>query len=364
VDLRRGLRRQPGACLGLGLGALVGGNVAVAGNEAHVRTPVLWPAECATIVDRSVDPVAHFDYAIPVEDTLLTADELPDSRTHQFVALCRDRPLTELLPAWITRDDAERSHAAGLIDDPVVSSAAILDESAAWSGCFARVTADDERRPITFEQAALGVDWDTSAVPIGVWSLAGYTFEPAYNLWRQRPGFVKVVDDRHDPEQDLPAIALLGGDQPVDPGAAIQVEACVDLLGPGTIAFEWAEFRPQLEWHPLTSVTVEVDGPVALDLLAPSAAAEQTLLIRARLTDARERERLAYLPGQIAVGPCPAQGCAAHPDPDPDPGPEPEPEPPGSSCAVVGDAREFGAAMLLFVLLARRGRGRDTCERA
>jgi MYXO-CTERM domain-containing protein len=358
VDLRRGLRRLPGACLGLGLGAVVGGNLAVAGNEAHVRTPVLWPSECATIVDRSVDPVAHFDYAIPVEDTLLTADELPDSRTHQFVGLCRDRPPTELLPAWITRDDAERSYAAGLTDDPSLESGAILDESAAWSGCFVRVTGDDQRRPITFEQAALGVDWDTSAVAAGVWSVAGYTFEPAFNLWRQRPGFVKIVDDRDDPEQDLPAIALLGGEQLVDPGTLIPFDACVDLLGPGTIALEWAEFRPQLDWHPLTSVSVDTDGPVAIEALAPIAAAEQTLLIRARLTDARGRERLAYLPSPIAVAPCPAQGCS---EPEPS---EPAPELESHSCAVSDDTRAPGTAFLLVVLLAHRSRRRDSRERA
>jgi hypothetical protein len=215
---------------------------ASAGNEAHVRTPVLWPSECGRVVDRSVDPIAHFDYAIPIEDIDKTADELPDSRTHQFFALCRQHPVSELLPPWITRDDVDRSVLAGLLAPDEVTYREILDETTIWADCFVRITDDAERRPITFAQAELGVDWDTSTIEIGVWSLAGYTFEPPLNLWRDRPGFVKVLDDRDDPEQDLPAIALLGDEQAVEPGEALRWHACVDVLEPARIELAWAPF--------------------------------------------------------------------------------------------------------------------------
>lgn len=292
---------------------------ALAANEAHVRTPVLWPSECGRVVDRSVDPITRFDYTIPNEDTPTSADELPDSRTHQFIALCRQHAQTELLPAWITADDVERSVALGLLEADVVTYREILDQTTIWAGCFTRITADDDRRPISFEQAAAGVAWDTSAVEPGVWSIAGYTFEPTLNLWRDRPGFVKIVDDPTDPEQDAPAVAVLVSEQAVEPGAAIVVEACVDVLGPGQLTIEWATFAPSLIWQPLASVSLEDDGPVALDLLAPVAAADSQILIRARIVDALGREYVGHAPARVSVLPCPDPGAACvEPAPDPD----------------------------------------------
>lgn len=291
---------------------------ASAGNEAHVRTPVLWPSECSRVVERSVDPIAHFDYTIPYEDTDTTADELPDSRTHQFFALCRQHPVSELVPAWITRDDVDRSVLAGLLEPDEVTYREILDETTIWTDCFVRITGDDERRPITFTQAELGVDWDTSTVAIGVWSLAGYTFEPPLNLWRDRPGFVKILDDRDDPEQDLPAIALLGDEQAVEPGEALRFEACVDVLGPARIELEWAAFKPFLEWQPLGTITVDEDGPLSIEHPAPIAAADSELLVRARLIDALDREYVAHAPVRVSVSACPEQGCSEPAAPDDD----------------------------------------------
>jgi hypothetical protein len=317
--------------LALALGcaaALACPRLARAGNEAHVRTPVLWPSECAVIVDRSVDPVVHFDYSIAAEDTALTAEELPDSRTHQFVALCRDRPLSELLPPWLTRDDVERSAAAGLIESASASADAI-----------------------TFADAALGVDWDTSEVDVGVWSIVGHTFEPPFNLWRDRPGFVKIVDDRADPEQDLPAIALLGDEQVLEPGATVELDACVDVLQPASIELEWAVFAPELTWLPLTGAAVDGDGPLQLTLTVPIEAAERELLVRARLVDGLGRERVAYLPARLAVLPCPSSGCVEPPPPS-----EPEPEPEDHGCACTTPAPGPAAIGLLLLPLALRRR--------
>jgi hypothetical protein len=319
---------------------------AAAGNEAHVRTPVLWPSECGRVVERSVDPVAHFDYTIPYEDTNKTAEELPDSRTHQFFALCRQHGVSELLPAWITRDDVDRSVVAGLLEPDEVTYREILDETTIWTDCFVRITGDDERRPITFAEAELGVDWDTSTVAVGVWSLAGYTFEPTLNLWRDRPGFVKILDDRDDPEQDLPAIALLADEQAVGPGEIMRFEACVDVLEPARIELEWAPFQPSLEWQPLDTIEVDADGSLLLDLPAPIAAADSELLVRARLIDALGREYIAHGPVRVSVSACPEQGCS-------------EPVAPGDEargCSTRPRTNAAGIWILLGLLLLDRRR--------
>lgn len=325
--------------------ALAWSRPAHAGNEAHVRTPVLWPSECGRVVERGVDPIAHFDYAIPYEDTDKTADELSDSRTHQFFALCRQHPVSELLPAWVTRDDVDRSVLADLLEPDEVTYREILDETTIWTDCFVRITADDARRPITFAQAELGVDWDTSTVAIGVWSLAGYTFEPPLNLWRDRPGFVKILDDRDDPEQDLPAIALLGDEQAVEPGEMMRFEACVDVLEPARIELEWAPFQPSLEWQPLDTIEVDGDGLLMIEPPSPIAAADSELLVRARLIDALGREYVAHAPVRVSVLACPEQGCS-------------EPDPPDDTHGCVLNPRTptTWTLPLLGLLLLRRRR--------
>lgn len=339
---------------GLAAAVLAVPSPARAANEAHVRTPVLWPSECARVVDRSVDPIAHFDYSIAAEDTDKTADELPDSRTHQFVALCRQHPMTELLPPWITRDDVDRSVDAGLLEPGEVSYREILDETTVWEACFARITADDDRRPITFAAAEAGFDWDTSAVAAGVWSIAGYTFEPSFNLWRDRPGFVKILDDPDDPDQDLPALALLADEQLVDVGQAIVLDACVDVLTPARIELEWAPFAASLDWQPLASVELDDDGPLLLEPLAPAAAADTEVLVRARLIDALGREYESHAPTRMTILPCPASGCP------PPPTPETSDDAGTRACAVVvgpdNGTRRAGLLCLLLMLCTARAR--------
>lgn len=352
ATLASGRARSIGAAL-VGLAAALVPVVAEAGNEAHVRTPVLWqPAPaCGVVVDRSVDPLLHLDYAIPVEDTQLGPEELADSRRHQFLALCRERPADELLPNWITRDDLERAIDAGIVGPELLDPANILDESPAWAGCFARITADDARRPITFEQAALGVDWDTSAVEAGVWSVAGYTFEPALNLWSPRRGFVKIVDDPGDPEQDLPALAITTGELGLEAGQAAELEGCVDVFGEGRIELEWAPFAPEREWRALAEIDGVGDGSLSLGFIAPCAAADEAILVRARVVDELGRSALAHAPAAFAVLPS-AGECSDAPEPGPDvtaDGREP-------GCRVVRGARGGWLALVLLPLLrGRRG---------
>jgi hypothetical protein len=347
ATLARGRSRRIGAAL-VGLAAGLAPAVTEAGNEAHVRTPVLWqPAPaCGVVVDRSVDPVLHLDYAIPVEDTQLGPEELADSRTQQFLALCRERPADELLPNWITRDDLERAIDAGIVGPELLEPANILDESSEWAGCSARITADDARRPITFEQAALGVDWDTSAVEAGVWSVAGYTFEPALNLWSPRRGFVKIVDDPSDPEQDLPALAITTGELGLEAGEAAELEGCADAFGEARVELEWARFAPEREWRALAAVDGVEDGALSMGFVAPCAAAGEAILVRARIVDELGRSALAHAPAAFAVLPS-AGECSDEPD-DSAEGTGEGTQQPG--CRLARGARG-GLAWLALVLL-------------
>ncbi|MFV8753614.1 hypothetical protein ACNOYE_23925 [Nannocystaceae bacterium ST9] len=308
------MRRLRGLAPLLALGLLAPSD-ARAGNEAHPRTPVLWPdSPCGVVVDRGVETSLHVEYAIPFEDTQLGPDELADSRTHQFFALCRQRAMTDLLPNWISLDDVARAEQAGLIATGSVASSAVLDTSADWAGCFVRITADDQRRPISFAAADQGVDWALAEVPIGVWQVAGYTFEPALNLWRGQPSFVKIVDDPDDPAQDLPAAQI------VETGAwwwsdqANPIELCVDARMPATAIFEWAPLSPELVWTELDRATIEQDGrltatPKGAVLSAAEGANVQVEgLLRVRLIDALDREFVAHHSESViferCLGPC------------------------------------------------------------
>ena len=89
-----------------------------AGDNGLPRTEVIHKGEaCLTRVDRSVDPVVHLEYTIPLVDVCLTEDEPADSRTHQFVTFCRDA-LPYTIPPWISWADVDSSLAA----DPAIRS--------------------------------------------------------------------------------------------------------------------------------------------------------------------------------------------------------------------------------------------------
>lgn len=305
--------RWLGLALPLALGVALGvvAEPAWAGNEAHPRTPVLWPpSACGQVIDRSVTPVVHIDYMIPAEDTALTPEELPDSRTHQFFALCRQRPKTELLPNWISDDDVGRSVLAGLIPADSVPTQDVLDTSADWVDCALRIDADDQRRPITFAAAEQGVDWEIAGVPVGVWEIAGYTFEPPFNLWRARPDFVKIVDDPSDPAQDLPAGQIHPTQTYWWPFEANELELCVDVLEPATAIVEWAPLEPELVWAELGSETIEADGLVTLAIYGPALEApgggnvQVEGLLRVRLIDALGREFVVHLDESIIFERC------------------------------------------------------------
>lgn len=283
-----------------------------AGNGIHPRTPAEFPAPpCMTIVDRSVDPIAHIDYTIPLEDTELTADEVADSRRHQFFALCRDHSQQEGLPYWITQADIDAADAKGLIEQ-MIPDEQIFEKSATWADCWHRVNADDDRRPITFEMAAMGVDWDTSAIPAGPYVIRGYTWEPALNLWSFRSGVIKVVDDPDDESLTPPAAAITTTTEIVYKNEDLVVEGCVDALAGSTATLLWADTAADtLAWQVYASdVPIEGDG-FSIALTPYDEIIDKTVAIRVDVTDPQDRTYSAHmrlLPIFSKMTACPEEG--------------------------------------------------------
>jgi hypothetical protein len=358
-------------------GAGVAAGVAHASNNTHLRTPVVWDGEalcgtqdadvaCGVIVDRSQGTTWHFPYGIPSEDTEVTMDEVPDSRRHQFFAFCRARaPLLDRLPGWITQADVDAAaeviacttpmdegpdECAPLVDPSDVSPDDVLETAADWQGCFFRVTADDARRPITCEMAQMGIDWATDAVPVGVYAIEGYTWEPAFNLWSPRPGFVKIVDDPSDAVQDRPAAAILvEGDGLIETGDPVELPACVDALPGSTLHAEWAlapEGDEDPVWHEIAPAAPVDDGPTVIELDPPEEAEGKFIVVRATVEDPMGRSWIAYTQKELGVLPgtdCPDEGGGIVVDPDCEDGGSSESDG-GSSEGSGGSGTEAGAA--------------------
>ncbi|PRP99041.1 hypothetical protein [Enhygromyxa salina] len=272
---------RAGVTVGLALVMICPVPSAHASNNVHPRTPVLWPdADCIQTVDRSVDPSFAFSYEIPGEDTQLSFDELEDSRRHQFIGFCRQWPAGRPPPRYISLYDLQRSvdaelEQAELLDDPEST----LETSEVWSGCWTRITADDDRRPITYAAAATPVVWDTLdpvAVEPGTWLVAGYTWEPPYNLWRRAPWVVRVIDEPAPAEPVQAAVSIgdtadyLHGDE------IVELPICVDATAGSTLSLEWAASKPELlEWAAIEQLDLDIAGPA--DLLVPFSPPEASL---------------------------------------------------------------------------------------
>jgi len=283
-----------------------------ASNERHIRTPVIWnggggecrapelTTPCGTLHDRSQGASLHLPYVIPFEDTNVTTDEVADSRTHQFFAFCRPHHPADPLPVWISPNDVDAAAAVGLVPAGSVPPEDVLDTSSSWDGCFFRINADDERRPITCEMADAGVDWDTSGLQAGVYSLEGFTHEPPMGLWVRRPGFVKVHDG--DPDDVGPAAAITTGELVPYRNDTVMIEGCVDAMEDSTFTVYWAiDGGGEIEW-----VEELVDLPVTGDVLSfefdpPDALISQTGMLRVDVSDPMGRSYTAYMTSTIQV---------------------------------------------------------------
>jgi MYXO-CTERM domain-containing protein len=261
---------------------------AQAGNTVHPRTPVLWPdAPCIQTVDRSADPSFAFNYEIPAEDTLLSADELEDSRRHQFIGFCRQWPAGRPPPRYITVADLQRAIDKGYetvdtLDDPEFT----LETSTTWAGCWVRITADDARRQISFAAAAEPVVWDTSTIDAGTWLVAGYTWEPPYNLWSRAPWVLRVVDEPAPVDPVQAAVSIANTGDTVYGDETLELPICVDAIAGSTLSLEWAPSKPEvLEWTSVETLPLE-GGPVELlvPFSPPEASLGLTIVLRAVAT--------------------------------------------------------------------------------
>ncbi|PRQ04775.1 hypothetical protein ENSA5_05400 [Enhygromyxa salina] len=287
----------------LALALLLAPASALAHPLQDVRTPVEWSdAPCMTIIDRSQDPVYPLEYDIPLEDAPILEDEPLDSHTHQFLGFCRDHHLDELLPNWLSEADLEDSVMFGLgTIDTVDLELHVLDNAPHWADCFTRISADDERRPITFEVAADPVLWDTSVLAAGTWVVEGYTYEPWYNLWSPHPGVFKVVDDP-DPAASPPAAALTFTEQTVFVDAQIDLTGCVDAMDGSTMTLSWARAGTgDPQWTVFETELPVQNGSFSLPFFAPAEAAGHPMLIKLDVRDPIDRAWTAHARALIGV---------------------------------------------------------------
>lgn len=275
-----------------------------------------------TIVDRSVDPVLHLEYGIPMEDELLTDDELDDSRTHQFFAFCRSRTPQEFMPRWITWDDVDRARAIGIAPANIYD-ADVLQSSEAWTDCWHRINADDDRRPITNEAAAAGVDWDTSSLAVGAYVLDGYTWEPPSNLWTPCPSVVKVVDDP-DPSASPPAASISTKEAFLEVGEGIDIEGCVSAEPGAVLSASWALPTSDVVWEAIVEAEPVMGEGFSFPFVPPEDLAGAGLMIRVRVEDPSGRSYTTHMIDRVYVvgddepGPCddgalflPADACGS-----------------------------------------------------
>lgn len=282
-------------------------SLALAGNGAHPRTPVDWSgAPCMTVIDRSLldqGNTYELHYGIPYEDTEVTPDEVDDSRTHQFFVFCRDRHLETILPGWITETDLQAAVDKGLgtLDfvDPELD---VLVNAPDWADCWARITDDDERRPITFAAAAEPVLWDLSMLAAGTYVIDGYTYEPWYNMWTPHPGVFKLVDDP-DPAANGPAAALSFGEQTVEVGDEGEITGCIDAMDGSTMTLSWSNgnINGAPNWEPFATDVAAQTGSFSLPFAPPIEAAGNSVMIRLDISDPMGREWTAYSRAYVAV---------------------------------------------------------------
>jgi hypothetical protein len=350
------------------LAVLLAPLTASAANGNKPRIPVVWSAaECATVVDRSTTSVVHFEYTVPEEDLgALTMDEVADSRRHQFFAFKKldfqSSNSSPALPRWITQSDIDRAAmvdpmvadmiAAGIAPEDILESGARFDAED-WT----RITADDARVPISNAQAAMGVDWDVSAVAPGTWTIWGYTWEPTLNFWSLRPGFVKIVADAADAAAAGPAVALLR-----ESGSMVNVRTCephtimgcADVPEGSKLTLEWGAVVGPIEpdWEgSIDNLPVE-SGPHARAMVqAPGAAdAGGTIKVRVTVKDPSGNEYVAYSQDAFIAQPGECDGFESDTISDSEGGRDHE-----GCCSIGGSVpSHLFASVVLFALVRRR----------
>lgn len=318
--------------------------------DLRPRTPAQFPeVACIEIVDRSADPTFQITYTVAFDDVDRQDDEVADGRTHQFAAFRRQYVA---LPDWVTRADVEAAEAMERVDETPTESWNVLEES--WSDDdWYRITADDARVPITMEQAAMGVEWDTSTVPEGAYVIAAYTWDPSQSLWATRWGVVKVVDG--DPSEGPPALRLDRGGDTLMAGTEISIAGCVDAQAGSTIEASWAQVvgSEEPDWQVFLEGEEVETGTLEIPACVPAEAAGGTIRFRVVITDPSGRSYTAYTPtpyNVLAGSDTPACGSG-----DGSGGSDSDGS--GTGCSVSGPGAGWLTLVPLFILgYARRRR--------
>jgi len=271
--------------------------VALAGNGVHPRTPVVWPADtpCMTVVDRSQGATLSLSYTIPYEDTEVTDDEVADSRRHQFIAFCRDHSRQQPPPSWLSWADVDAAVAKGLLDAMDVPDDDVFETNMAWKDCWYRISADEARRPITFAEAMNPVEWDTSMLPAGAYVVQGYTWEPVFNIFVQRPGVVHVVDDP-DVASVGPAAAVMTQDDYTFAEDTFMIEGCFRAMPGSTMSGYWSFTNNGLilDWLPFAEGVALEGETFVLPFDLPPEVAGESIVFRVDITDPMQRTFTAH----------------------------------------------------------------------
>lgn len=295
----------------------------MAANGNIPRTPPVFPPHaCLSVVDRSVDARYVFKVGIPFEDVTLTTDELPDSRTFEFFAICRDDPPATPFPNWIDLEDAERALAIGNIEE-LPPEDATLEGSARWSvghdgadgSC---VQSMGPRIEISCDATQDGISWDTAAVPAGNYAVHGYTFAPPTNLWTPRTGVVQVHDGTPLP---VAAFASPVYDATVFQQTGYHVQGCMGGPEGTQVVLAWAPISSDLETPDVWTDFATLDAAEAafdVVLVPPESAIYQGLVMRATASADGARTWVAYSRGYLTIYP----GDDASDDPELPPGPD------------------------------------------
>ncbi len=272
----------------------------MASNGTKPRIPVDWSgAACMNIIDRSASPVLNIPYSVPQEDLDQTDDEVADSRTHQFFAMCRARDPQTFLPRWITQADIAAAEAVGAAA-PDIDPEDVFETSTTWADCWNRITPDDQRRPISFAAAMEGQDWDTSTLPAGTYTIEGYTWEPALNIYSLHPGVYKIVDSP-ELEASGPALAVTNTEEVINRDETVTIAGCVSAMEGSTITAYWGRAEQQVQWQPFVQ-----DDPVSGDMFAveftpPEELAGESAMVRVDVTDPMGRTYTNYMRELVIV---------------------------------------------------------------
>jgi hypothetical protein len=394
-------RRRLAGALAFATCVLAGRSEAWASNAAAPRVPPSFlGATCMEVVQRDRDPVLHFATGIPFQDTARTDDELPDSRTLQYFALCRGPAAMQGMPPWI--DAADIARAAAI--DPSVGSpgpSEVLETAAPFAGpghdgiagtCVIPIVPSDARIPITCAATEAGIEWDTTGVPAGAYEIWGYTFEPIASLWTPRPGVVRIVDD-DDPASGGPAVAWSWPLTEVTAGfdAGVTLTGCA-AGSPGTrVLIEWAEAAaldrdPERAFVPLLEIEIDGADELSIPFRPPAELLYRATFLRATAIDPEGRMFVATTRAPIVWRPgCdpPEGGTVALADacdvpvesggpPDPSdaggcetPSPEAEPDErdPADAQGCRSATRSRPAAIFVLVGLAIGGLRRQSLTR-